>query len=518
MTSVAICALLLTSCGTPTERSTVLADATALETHLERITAAERQGNRAGTTGERAATTYTADFFRSLGLRTTLQSVPLARLSERRVSMTVTGADGELDLTSGEDYLVWSRQPTNLVSIDAELVFVGYGVTASEPEQTVFRGIDVAGKVIVALDGDPRSGVRDTYGIFQETTHGLSTYKFEEAARREAAGVLIIQDASGSGDDWEQLRDSVPEQWSAIDDGRDETSAMAEGWLSEAGADKVLQFVGADFAKLKEDAGQLNFRPVAWDTKISIEITNSVERDTATNVVAVLEAAPPEDATQEYVILSSHWNGVADMDTSGQNGRIGVYDNGSGTAVVMETARLLQEQADTLTRGIVFLVSTAEREGLHGLSFYAQEPLVPADATIAHVLFAGSNVYDPTPSRLELHTIGPFFSALNELVRVRAVRQGRVLEILEDADKVDYYSDTQVPFAVHGIRQLFLATTPVQLSQAREQAIDTLQTDWPIDARGAALDADLLFQFVSDVSNATNWPRPRSTQATGRSR
>src|SRR6185503_1980715 len=151
--------------------------------------------------------TYIADFYRSLGFKTQFQNVPMIGITADVSPMRLTGKGGTRTLKFKDEFMGWSRHEQKTVSLDADLVFCGYGVVAPEYQWNDFKD-DVKGKIIVVLINDPQLEDQSKFGGKAMTYYGRWTYKFEEAARQGAAGALIVHETPFAGYPWEVVRDS----------------------------------------------------------------------------------------------------------------------------------------------------------------------------------------------------------------------------------------------------------------------------------------------------------------------
>ena len=146
--------LLASACSGP-PRPAISIDGDSIKTHIQKLASDEMQGRAPGGKGEELATTYISDFFKSIGLETQLQPVPMVGLTSTAPRLELTGKRGKTTLKYGDDFVAWSKQEKDHVSANGELVFCGYGVVAPEYEWNDFKS-DVKGKIIVVLINDPQ--------------------------------------------------------------------------------------------------------------------------------------------------------------------------------------------------------------------------------------------------------------------------------------------------------------------------------------------------------------------------
>jgi hypothetical protein len=210
ITTLFLLLCLTVSCTQPptTEKPTAPSvDGNAIRGHIQKLASDEMEGRAPGGKGEELAISYIADFYRSIGLRTQFQAVPMIGITSTVSPMKLTGRSGSQTLRFGDQFMAWSRLEQDNIPIDADLVFCGYGVVAPEFQWNDFK-TDVKGKIIVVLINDPQLEDQSKFGGRAMTYYGRWTYKFEEAARQGAAGALIVHETQYAGYPWEVVRGS----------------------------------------------------------------------------------------------------------------------------------------------------------------------------------------------------------------------------------------------------------------------------------------------------------------------
>jgi Zn-dependent M28 family amino/carboxypeptidase len=497
-----IASILLLSCAEPAVKPVhPLIDANLIKTHLERISAAELEGRVPGSKGEQVALNYIGDVMRLMGLRTVFEEVPLARLMSQAGPLRLTGAAARL-LELGTDFIAWTRQQKEVVTVDADLIFVGYGIVAPEHKWDDFKNVDVKGKILVELIGDPRFGTRSILGRTGADYYGRLAYKFEEATQKGAAGVLIIHEEAIAGFSWDVIKKSAAGNMLEIDFAAQDASHVAfEGWLSNAAAASLFKAAGMDLADLKRKAAEQNFTPVPMSLKGSIEIQNTISSVLSNNVIGILEGR-----TQEYVVYSSNWNdppagdaGVTDLSHTY------VEDHPSGIPVMLEIARAFTREPKPL-RSVAFLAETAEAEGLLGMQYYLEDPKFFADRIRTLIHIAG---FSPHGFQKEMRIIGQPFEALKGLLRMNAVEQGRFISSDIDPERLYYFRYSQFDLTSRGIPSIFVSSLQPGADEPQGGAADSQA----MDATVAVLDAQLLFDVGLAVANANYWPQMKRVQS-----
>ena len=476
-------------------------DPERIRTHVERLAAAEDEGGvEPGGRGEQLAVEYLTSAFTEIGLRVQQQQVQLTTITSNSDSLEISGANSNRTLLAPGDFVAWTRRHEPGTAADAEIVFVGYGISTPNQSWDDYKDVDVRGKVVLMLIGDPVSGERHLLGPLGRDFYGRRTYKFEEAERRGAAGAFLIHIDGPAEESWDVIERTSTEILDA--EALDEVTnhLMVEGWITMEAADGVFDDAGMDLNELRSLAGNSTFRPVNLPLRASIETRNDIGSATSTNVVATLDGNGTES---ELVLLSSHWNDLpAGGPAGGHLTDAAPGNQPPGVGVMLEAARgLASEPAPT--RSIVFLVVTAESQGLLGLEYYLRNPLYPVAQTRAGIHLAGFSVH---PARSHISIIGFGFDALKGLVRERAAEQGRAVSRDTDPERLYYFRSGEAAYAGHDVPSIFLTSRMPPDSRAR------IEPAPPQDMLTAVLDARLLFHVGLRVANAGYWPSRRPLQ------
>jgi Zn-dependent M28 family amino/carboxypeptidase len=292
--------------------------------------------------------------------------------------------------------------------------------------------------------------------------------------------------------------------------------ANIEGWITRDAAKKILALGGQDFDALKKQARTREFKPVALGLKASMAVKNTLRTVDSQNVLARLEGA---DAAlkDEYVVYSAHWDhlGVT-APVNGDKINNGALDNASGVATVLEIARAFTQIQPQPKRSILFLMVTAEEQGLLGSQYYATNPLYPLNKTVANINIDGVNQWGRTK---DLTVVGMGASDLDDYLKAAADEQGRVLRPDPEPEKGFYYRSDHFNFAKQGVPALdpdsgidFVGKDPDYGKKKRDEYTnndyhapsDQIKPDW--DLTGAVDDAELLFAVGYRVANAATMP------------
>lgn len=497
---------LLLSCGSPNrpEGHSFEIDPKALSDHLQNLASDEMEGRAPGGKGEILATSYIADYFRSIGLDTSFQDVSLIGTTGAPTSLTLRKGGETRTLNYRDEFMAWTTREVESITLEpTEMVFVGYGTVASEYDWNDYEGLDVSGKVLVMLVGDPPLDDKRMFGGEAMTYYGRWTYKFEEAARMGAAGAFIVHETAPAGYPWEVVSGSwAGEQFDMVkaDQGTSETGI--QGWITLKMAEQLFEWSGHSFPALKEQALSDDFAPIQLGVDASITVENKLRYIDSKNVVGLLEGE-----SDEYVIFSSHWDHLGkDESLEGDQIYNGAVDNASGIAVMLEIARVFGELPQSLNRSIVFLAVTAEEQGLLGSKYYVENPLFPLENTVANINIDAANVYRHSD---EITVIGYGYTTLEDTLRRIATEQGRTVVPDPEPEKGYYYRSDQFNFAKKGVPALYSDSTSVGDSERYtleryHKPSDEFDPAWNFD--GAVADAVALFFVAFEIANSEEWP------------
>ncbi|MDG2523786.1 M28 family metallopeptidase [Stenotrophomonas sp. HITSZ_GD] len=503
-------------------------DAEALSRHVRVLASDEFEGRAPASAGEQRTIDYLVEQFRQAGLQPGgdaggwTQSVPLVRVSvEGPVEASLRQGSQVRPLRNGEDVTLQSLRPGAEVAVkDAPLVFVGYGISAPERQWDDYKGVDLKGKIAVVLINDadfeaPKPGAFDGKAV---TYYGRWTYKFEEAARRGAAGVLIVHETAPAAYGWNTVRSSGLSPLFDIE--REDAQARAlhtplRGWLQREQAVAIFRDAGLDFDALKRQAMQADFRPVALgDARLSAQFKLKRERVVTHNVVARLPGTTHADET---VIFSAHWDafGVGEPDKDGDRIRHGAVDNATGVASVLELARAFAA-GPRPQRSLLFIALTAEEKGLLGASYYAAHPLAPLDRTVAVL---NMEMFSPDGPTRDIASWGLGRVSLEGDLKRVAEAHGRQYSPDPNLEAGFFYRADHFAFARVGVPAITIgpgldrveggvaagkALRDAYFRDCYHQPCDRWTPQW--DARGHAADTQLVHDLGLELANGRGWP------------
>jgi len=493
----------------------------------------EYEGRSPASKGERLTLSYLERQFKELGLEpgnpdgTYFQNVPMVGIAPNAdMQLAFTASDGKTHkLKYLDDFVAWTKRQQPEISIDADLVFVGYGVAAPEYHWDDYKGVDVAGKVLVMLVNDPQvSDPRDPSKLDETafkgramTYYGRWTYKYEIAAAKHAAGCLIVHETGPAGYPWGVVQNSNSGEQMGLESADKGMSRSAvEGWITLEQAKALFAMAGKDFDALKKAAVRRDFHPVPLGVKASLAFRNQIRNVESKNVVAKLTGSDPK-WRDEYVIYTAHWDHLGiGPEVHGDKIYHGACDNASGVAGLLELARAYTKIRPGPRRSILFLSVTAEEQGLLGSEYYATHPLYPLAKTAADINMDAMNVLGRTK---DVTIIGLGMSTLDDVAKTVAAEQGRVPEPDPEPEKGFYYRSDHFEFAKQGVPALdpgegseFIGKPEGWGLKMREEFTredyhkpsDQVKPYWNLS--GMVEDLQLLFSVGYRVANADSLP------------
>ena len=428
----------------------------AIDAHLRFLSHTLLEGRAPGTRGGTLAMEYIRAQFARIGLEplngSYLQSVPMVGL-DPHPSLALAMPDGSVhDPAYKDEYVLEAGTPEADVRVDAELVYVGYGITAPEYGWDDYKDVDVRGKVLLMRVNDP--GTEDTPGFFGGkalTYYGRWTYKFEEASRRGAAGAILLHTDESAGYGWNVVRTSnTGEQFDLA--GQPEHPLAVRGWISRPAAERALAAAGHSLEGLLQTSEGKDFRPVPTGIRVHAHVKSDVREVATANVVGLLTGSDPERAN-EAVIVSSHYDHLGTR--KGEDGELqvyhGAYDNASGVAVLLAIAEAASRAPARAPRPLLFVATTAEESGLLGAEWYARHPLFPVATTAAALNVDGANLHGPTD---DVAPLGADRSELGGMARAAAAAEGMTVAPEAHPEQGMFFRQDHFPFARAGIPAL----------------------------------------------------------------
>jgi Zn-dependent M28 family amino/carboxypeptidase len=354
-------------------------------------------------------------------------------------------------LAQGEEFIVASGVQVPRVDVsDRELVFVGYGIVAPEYDWDDYEGMDLSGKVLVMLNNDP-DWDPELFAGQERLYYGRWSYKYESAARRGAAGAIIVHTTPSAGYPWQVVQTSWSgEQFKLPADG--EAGIDFEAWVTEAAARRLMTLAGEDFDALVERARSRDFAPVPLGVTTSIAFETTMSRTESANVIGVLHGRDPELAN-EFVVYTAHHDHLGRAESGEDRIYNGARDNASGVGMVLSIGAAFAALPDKPRRSIMLAFVGAEEQGLLGSQYFATYPTVAPGRIAANVNFDSGNIWGRTR---DITFVGLGKSSLDGVARAVAEHQERELLADQFPDQGLYYRSDQFSFAKIGVPAFYL--------------------------------------------------------------
>jgi hypothetical protein len=350
---------------------------------IKALTTPQMEGRGAGTKGITRAQHLLEKRYKSLGLEPAgtngyLQPFTVitgAQLKGKNEFVVMAG-NQKHELRSKQDFVPFSFSSSG--TVHAALVFAGYGITADEFHYDDYAGIDVKDKIVIALRYEPPS-FAEKAGKQGMTRHSQLITKAINARNHGAKALVLVNGKLGDGEE------DLLTRFGSVSGPEDVGIIFAQ--VKNGVADDWLKAAGKSLADLQNQISSSS-KPASFELpanqSASLTVSIKTTRATVNNVLAYLPGK-----TDEYVIVGAHYDhlgrGNFDSLAPSQIGQIhpGADDNGSGTAGVLELARIFAPQKGQLRRGILFMSFAGEELGLLGSAEWVKNPTRPLDKAVA---------------------------------------------------------------------------------------------------------------------------------------
>jgi Zn-dependent M28 family amino/carboxypeptidase len=282
-----------------------------------------------------------------------------------------------ITLKFADDYVATDQTHSQKSQIDAPIVYVGYGINAPEYNWDDYKGADLKGKILLMLVNEPPSDDPNFFKARALTYYGRWTYKYEEAARRGAVGVILIHKTEMASYPWEVVRNSWGGESSLLKDDKDPKLKSA-GWIQLEVARKLAKAAGMDLDQMLKDANSRSFKPVELPVKLKETIVTKVRDFSSRNVVGKV-AGSDSRLKNQAVMYTAHYDHLGiHSNEPGDNIYNGATDNATGCGILLELARAFASAKQKPKRTVLLAAVTAEEQGLLGSQYLGQHPPMPA--------------------------------------------------------------------------------------------------------------------------------------------
>ncbi len=511
-------------------------DAEKLKQRVVRLSADEFEGRGPGNAGGKLATQYIADQMKAAGVKPAnkgsyFQNVKLIGVkADPNTKLEITGKGGAQSYNFGNEFVATTGAQTGEVSVDADVVFVGYGIDAPLYKWNDYSGSpdQYKGKVLMMVVNDPPATEAEPnlFGGKALTYYGRWTYKYEEAARRGAAGVILIHTTESAGYGWNVVQTSNGNWRYEIARNAGDTTPFLKyrAWATYDAAKKLLAQGNLNIDELMAAAKMRGFKSVNTGLKAKLNLKSEFQTFESPNVVGMVEGSDSK-LKNEYVVYTAHWDhlGIGTPDATGDKIYNGAYDNASGVATVIGIAEVLAKmpKKERPKRSFLFLFPTAEEQGLLGAEYFAANPLVPLNKIAANVNIDGVNFFGKVSDFMPL---GAERSSIMNVIHEVAKERNLAVESDQRPEQGFFFRSDHFPFAKVGVPAVSLQhgdafIQPLGKEAAEfqkeynakyyHQASDEFQEWWDISAM--IQEAELGLAIGMKLANLSQMPRYNDT-------
>jgi Zn-dependent M28 family amino/carboxypeptidase len=507
-------------------------DAQIMRQRVIRLSADDFEGRGPGTAGGRRAAQYIADEMRAAGVKpgnrtSYFQNVKMVGVkADPGTKLEVSGPRGSQSFSFADDFVATTSAQTQNVSLNSELVFAGYGVDAPIYNWNDYSGpaTDYRGKVLLIMVNDPPATTAEPnlFGGRALTYYGRWTYKYEEAARRGAAGVILIHTNESAGYGWNVVRSSNGNwRYEIARTTSDRTPFLnVKSWMTYDAAKRLLP----NLDELMASAKNRGFKPVKTGLNVKLGLKCEFKTFDSPNVVGMVEGSDAA-LSKEYVLYSAHWDhlGVGEPDAKGDRIYNGAYDNASGVSATIAIAEALAKMPknERPKRSAYFLFPTAEEQGLLGAEYFAGNPLIPLNKIAGNVNIDGVNFFGRVT---DFSALGAERSNLENVVNEVAKERNLTVEGDMRPEQGFFFRSDHFPFAKVGVPAISLRhgdafVTPLQgealqffseyTAKYYHQTSDEYKDWWDTDAM--VQNAELGMALGVKIANLSSMPRYKDT-------
>jgi Zn-dependent M28 family amino/carboxypeptidase len=483
------------------------------------------EGRGPATRGDQLAEAYIQSELETLGLEPGapgggwVQKVPLVAVKPSFPGPALFRSDrGTTTGTPGESIIAASGIPTAEAKIDgAEIVFVGYGIVAHEFQWDDYKDMDLKGKVLLIMNNDPETDPNLFAGKIR-LWYGRFDYKYLMAAKKGAAGAIIIHTTPSAGYPWQVVQTTFMGERFYL---RDESSPRVpiRAWATEELSKKIVELGGKNLDELRSSAETRAFRPVPLGVKMSFSLTNTIVEKESGNVIGVIRGSDPKRSSEAVIYTAHHDHfgiktGIKPGEDAIYNGAI---DNASGVAALVSIAGAFAELKVHPRRSIYFAFVAGEEQELIGSAYLVQHPPVPIGRITANINIDGLGWFGRTR---DIEMIGSGKSSIDKDVTVIAKVEGRKAVPDQFPERGFFYRADSLNFARAGIPVAYLKRGIDVIGKpegfGRDQVEAYIKKNYhqpsdefkeALDFSGAVEDVKLMFYLGCREANADGMPQ-----------
>lgn len=517
--------VILFSCKNEFEEAEKSIKYTDLERHIRVLASDEFEGRKPFTQGEEKTVEYIKNEFEKIGLvpaynNSYYQNVPVVEIKTKlSTEINIKTEKGKYNLNLLDEVLVSTNQLVDEIKItESELIFAGYGIVAPEYGWNDYKGLDVKGKTVVILVNDPGLATEEQ-SLFKGsamTYYGRWTYKYEEAARQGAEGVIIVHQDKPAGYPWSVLKNGYGIKFSLQNANKNLDKCKFEGWITLDMAKELFAKVGRSFEEMEKLALDKKFQAVPLNASISFTLENQFIEKNTKNVIGLY---PGTDKKEEVIVFLAHWDHLGiGRPVNADSIYNGSADNAAAVAWMLEIAEAFTSNKIKTSRSILFISPTTEEFGMLGSNYYVENPIFPMEKTIA---VFNTDVLPHIGSMKDLTITGFGQSTLDEYVGEVAKEYNRYTMPDPDAHNGMYFRSDHFCFAKKGVPSFFAKGCSDHITKGKEYAREKMTDYWQnvyhqpsdeynpkvSDLNGLLDDAKLFFKVAYKLSNDNYYPQ-----------
>jgi Zn-dependent M28 family amino/carboxypeptidase len=531
-----ICLIILFSCSkeVSVDQAAELISSEKLMNRIATFSSDDFQGRAPATKGGEKAISYLLDEYAKIGLKpingSYTQDVKLKSYKKNVEKSSLVIKDGRKTIKLNTDdhndpnITFWSSKQKESIDLkDKEILFVGYGVEASEFSWDDFKGADLKDKILLMLNNDPQIAKNgkldpDYFKGESRTYYGRYTYKFEQAMKHGAAGVILIHTTASAGYGFSVLQHSGSSSHFAIDIENTGYQVDFLAHLDSLSSDKLARKFGKNLPELFKIANRPDFAPIATGLTLTSHIETELSEVNTKNVFGMIEGSDP-NLKNQHILFSAHYDheGVKEDATEGEdNVYNGAWDNASGSMSLLSLAESFVKLKPK--RSIIFFHCAAEESGLLGSQYFVNKPPIPLNQIVADINIDMPNIYglsrDLAVVGVNSNSLG---DDLKELAKTISVSSAEKLLVTDDPNPNAglFYRSDQVHFAKAGVPALFVQSGEDFPNKAKgfynkkmeavyHKASDEIDSDW--DLSGLQRDLRLILKLAYKVANDNEAP------------
>jgi Zn-dependent M28 family amino/carboxypeptidase len=472
------------------------------------------EGRAPATRGGDLSELYMKSLFKFLGFQPGFNGKYMQPFTLKGFTINSLAVDiGNVSLNHIDDIVGTWVGPEEEFKLEADAVFIGFGVKADIWQWDDFKNTDIKDKFVICRVNDPGMYIDDIFEGKTLTYYGRWIYHIEEAARRGAAGILLIHTDASAGYDWNVVKNSWGGEEVYLQSDL-ENNLKFRGWIKEESLKRVLVAKGLNLDRMYRRSLSRRFKPEPLNFKVKAT-GRCTHRDAVNhNVVAVIPGK-----TDQKIVISAHidHHGTFGGTEAGQDTIFnGAVDNGSAVAAMMVTAKILKEFQQQLHYTLVVLACQSEEAGMLGSKYYVRS-LPPEERAkiIGNINFESTPVWEKTS---DFMAVGARFSTFENKLRQLVQDEGLTYSYFSMSNQGFFYRSDQFSFARYNIPAIWISAGENDASGQKrypnfwKTAYHTVDEEydpsWPLESMRQTIKmAVLLIGHLNTTKSPPKWKR-----------